>query len=96
MGPSRDADATPETGELSSIYLDPEVWRQGIGTLLMRWAMVAAPSRSWAKMTLWVLKGNARAQAFYERSGWRADGVAKSEAFLDGTMEEIRFEWRAT
>jgi GNAT superfamily N-acetyltransferase len=95
IGPSRDADAIPETGELSSIYLDPGVWRRGIGTLLIHWAMAEASSKGWVKMTLWVLKGNAQAQAVYERSGWRADGVVKAEPFLGDTMEEIRYEWCA-
>ncbi|MEO5927669.1 MAG: GNAT family N-acetyltransferase [Patescibacteria group bacterium] len=95
IGPSRDADATLKTGELSSIYLDPNVWRQGIGTLLIRWAMAAAVSRSWDKMTLWVLKVNAQARTFYEQSGWLADGVTKSEPFGGGTMEEMRYEWCA-
>jgi GNAT superfamily N-acetyltransferase len=95
IGPSRDADATPETRELQSIYLDPAVWRQGIGTSLIHWAMGTAASRGWTKMTLWVLKGNAQARAFYERSGWHADGVEKSEPFLGGTTEQIRYEWRA-
>jgi GNAT superfamily N-acetyltransferase len=95
IGPSRDADAAPETGELQSIYLDPVVWRQGIGTSLIRWAMATAEFRGGIKMTFWVLKGNAQARAFYERYGWHADGVEKSEPFLDGTVEEMRYEWRA-
>jgi L-amino acid N-acyltransferase YncA len=35
IGPSREEEAVPETGEVTSIYLEPEVWGTGGGRLLM-------------------------------------------------------------
>ncbi|MCC2028118.1 GNAT family N-acetyltransferase [Microbacterium tenebrionis] len=78
FGAARDADA-PGTGELWGIYALPESWSSGIGH-----AMIAAVERELidaghATAYLWVLDGNERAAAFYERHGWNADGGAKVE-----------------
>lgn len=38
------------------------------------------------RVTLWVLRGNARAIAFYEGFGFRLDGATK----IEGALEELR------
>ena len=41
---SRDDDASPEVGEVTTIYLDPSAWRRGGGRLLLRRRTCRAPS----------------------------------------------------
>ena len=35
LGPSRDADADPNTAEVGAIYVHPEKWKKGIGRALL-------------------------------------------------------------
>lgn len=60
--PSRDDDAGPDVGEVTSIYLLSAYWRRGGGSLLMEAAVEALRSAGYATATLWVLDGNASAQ----------------------------------
>lgn len=92
FGPSRDEDATPETGELSSIYLLPSEWGRGMGRALHE-ECVRGLSSQFEAATLWVLTTNTRARKFYERAGWVTDGRTKVETMSDGavTLEEVRY-----
>lgn len=92
-GPSRDADAVPlKTGELYALYLHPERW--GTGTAHRLWSGM----HQWlvveelAVVTLWVLEGNARARAFYERVGFRQEPDAVRALAREGTvLPEVRY-----
>jgi GNAT superfamily N-acetyltransferase len=95
IGPSRDSGASPTTGELLVIYVEPARWRRGVGTALMSWATAAAPARGWTAMTLWTIEGNAAARAFYERCGWVRDGAAKHERFAGQMLAQVRYAWRS-
>jgi GNAT superfamily N-acetyltransferase len=88
--PSRDDDATPDTGELAAIYLLPEFWSQGYGRALHAHALTALAT-DFSTATLWVLAGNTR--TFYERTGWTLDGRTKVESLANGTvaLEEVRY-----
>ena len=79
-GAYRDA-TLPNTGEVYSIYVLQEVQGKKIGYALMNAAIqqLAAYSR----LALWVLDGNEPAIRFYERCGFRFDGV--SQELLLGT-----------
>ncbi|ATY16216.1 N-acetyltransferase [Amycolatopsis sp. AA4] len=92
FGPSRDDDATPKTGELSSIYLLPSAWGQGLGRALHE-ECVRRLTPQYETVTLWVLSTNTRARKFYERAGWVTDGKTKVETMSDGavTLEEVRY-----
>ncbi|GAB3379099.1 GNAT family N-acetyltransferase [Amycolatopsis echigonensis] len=92
FGPSRDDDATPSTGELSSIYLLPSEWGRGMGRALHE-ECVRGLSAQYEAATLWVLSTNTRARKFYERAGWVTDGKTKVETISDGavTLEEVRY-----
>lgn len=74
-GPGRD-DMEPDlpTLELMALYVRADVYGTGIGYRLMREAIGQAGAY------LWVLDGNARAIAFYERQGFRFDGQTEVEA----------------
>lgn len=61
--PSRDADADA-VGEVASIYVAPEYWRQRVGTTLLREAERWLLSRGFSVVTLWVLEANGAARRF--------------------------------
>lgn len=78
-GPSQDADADERTGELYALYLDPERFGRGIGKRLLERAVEDLRDRGFRTATLWVLGSNEAGRRFYEREGWRADGLTTSE-----------------
>jgi len=59
---------------LHAIHVVPELHGSGAGQLLHD--HMVAEFRAWNCSTaqLWVLEGNARAEAFYRRNGWALDG----------------------
>jgi GNAT superfamily N-acetyltransferase len=91
---SRDTDAAPGVGEIAAIYVDPSVWRSGIGRALVEAAIAEALPRNFAELTLWVLTGNAGARAFYESCGFRADGHTKIEERPGFSIHETRYRRR--
>jgi len=86
MGPSRDAGATPGTGELYALYLQPDRWRHGTGSLLHAAALQRLSSMGFTESTLWVLDGDDRALAFYRQAG-RADDDRSKLATGPGGVE---------
>ncbi len=92
VGPSRDPDASEETGEVYSVYLRSSALAgTGIGSALMRAGLAALRGGRFRDATLWVLATNARARAFYERGGWRADGAEKHEALSGVPLPHVRY-----
>ncbi|NQN53656.1 GNAT family N-acetyltransferase [Streptococcus suis] len=63
-------------GELYALYVLADNYNQKIGYQLMQAALEKL--QSYETVTLWVLEGNARAIAFYEKVGFRFDGVRKT------------------
>jgi ribosomal protein S18 acetylase RimI-like enzyme len=74
IGPSRDVDAGPATGEIYAIYVVPDFWARGVGADLLRRAEHDLLEHGYTDATLWVLADNERARRFYERAGWWLDG----------------------
>lgn len=88
---SRDPQAEPTTGELCAIYLDPNHWRRGVGTVLWREAELYLLSAGFVDVTLWVLEANAAAITFYGGLGFTSDvGVRKSLELGGAELVEIR------
>jgi len=77
IGKSRDADADSTCGEVWGIYLRPDFWRRGIGSLLMCWGLAELKKRGCLQATLWVLEDNHSARAFYDKMGFAFDGTVK-------------------
>lgn len=93
--PSRDADADPQTAEISAIYLLESSWRHGLGRQLFQHASRRAAERGFARLTLWVLRTNERAHAFYSRLGMERDGEEKTETNPEGVVfDEVRYRMR--
>jgi len=76
-GPARDGDLGSEVTELVAIYVDPPLWRHGVGSALVAEARERAVDDGFSEMSLWTLKGNDAALAFYEKLGWRRDGETR-------------------
>lgn len=95
---SRDVGTEQDVGQITAIYLHPHHWRRGYGSALVGWAKDRAEEKGWRRLTLWVLRENARARAFYERLGFATDGAKKDAVLGDGTsFVEVRYAYsRAT
>jgi ribosomal protein S18 acetylase RimI-like enzyme len=93
IAPSRDADAESGTGEVSALHVDPGAWRSGHGRKLMDWAKDVARARGWKRVTLWVLRDNARARRFYEAVGFSTDGATHEKSFDGFVVPEVRYVW---
>jgi ribosomal protein S18 acetylase RimI-like enzyme len=91
-GAERDDAPTPGVGELYAINLHPDAWRRGLGAALLAEVAQALRGAGFREAVLWVVRENARARAFYERFGWRADGAAKSDDGISGAaVHEVRY-----
>ena len=89
FGPTRDAGEDPmSTGELYSIYVAPERWRQGIGGRLLVESMHTLGRGGFDTCTLWVQAPNDLAPRFYQRYGWWFDGAKKP---ADHEVLEVRY-----
>jgi len=91
VGPSRDDDARAWTGELMTLHVTQQRWRQGAGRMLHDEAMATLAASSFQFATLWVLTGNRRARAFYEAMGWHYDGTARQHLVREIEIAEVRY-----
>jgi ribosomal protein S18 acetylase RimI-like enzyme len=90
-GPSRDPGADDDTGEIYAIYVEEQAAGTGVAAALLDRAVARLREERFARATLWVLRDNARARRFYEKSAWRADGAAQSVPCEDFVMDEVRY-----
>ena len=85
--PGRDQFAEPPagSGELTNLYLDPDVVGSGLGRSLYEVAVADLAERGFEPLVVWAFRNNARARGFYERMGltvdiddatWELGGVA--------------------
>lgn len=79
-----------ETGEVASMYVTPEHWREGVGRELMTAALAKLVGGGFRTAVLWVLAENQPAITFFESNGWRADGGTKSEIIAGTKVTELR------
>jgi len=70
---ARDFFTGEEHGHVSDIVVRAEAEGRGVGQRLMTAAEDWARERGYRLLSLHVFEGNARARAFYERLGYRAD-----------------------
>jgi GNAT superfamily N-acetyltransferase len=61
--------------ELNAIHVVPEQQGSGAGQVLHDVLFDDFAGWGCREATLWVLRGNERAQSFYRRNGWRHDGT---------------------
>lgn len=78
-------------GQLRRLHVQPGWWGLGIGTRLHDEALGRLGDAGFARAALWVLEGNVRARAMYERRGWRE--VPDAVLSWPGLgVEEVRYE----
>jgi GNAT superfamily N-acetyltransferase len=83
----------PSCGEVGAIYTLPEVWGLGVGRTLMMYALGELRRLGLHPVLLWVLVANARARRFYERAGFRSDGVIVDFEIAGATLPEARYRY---
>jgi len=66
------ASATPSRAELNSLYVDPEHWGNGIGTLLWDIIIMTGREKNIESMDVWVL-GRVRSGELYASKGCRLE-----------------------
>ncbi|MEV4757458.1 GNAT family N-acetyltransferase [Micromonospora sp. NPDC049559] len=89
VGPAETGE--PDVGELYAIHLDPLEQGRGVGRALMIDALATLHGRGWRHAVLWVLAGNERARRFYERGGWRPDGVERQGNIGPAVTRQLRY-----
>ena len=78
IGPSRDP-INPELGELDTIAVEPNHWRNGIGQRLMSTALDHLIADGYREAVVWTLANYPRGQQFYTATGWILDGGTRDQ-----------------
>ena len=95
FGPVRDKEENRLlTGEIYSIYVLEDFWNLGIGRTLMENSLIALERDGFGFVKVWVLETNQRARSFYEKFGFKTDGVRKTEKREDFELREIRYSYQ--
>lgn len=91
-GRGRDEDHA-DWGEIVSLYVLPERMGCGVGSSLLSAAMEALLADGYARVYLWCIAGNNRAEAFYQRHGFRPTDDRVKYRIGSGNVTDIRFVW---
>jgi GNAT superfamily N-acetyltransferase len=83
--------AVPRVGTLGALDLDPAVWRQGSGAILLDAVARRRGDDGYDDATLWVLEEDGRARAFYARHEWSADGAVETVDGARGPLRKLRY-----
>jgi GNAT superfamily N-acetyltransferase len=89
--PSRDPDLANH-GELCALYVDPERCGRGIGQALVSASRAYLFELGFRHAFLWVLRGNVRAERFYQIDRWAADGARRTDTVWGVTVDEVRYQ----
>ncbi|NLY46626.1 MAG: GNAT family N-acetyltransferase [Tissierella sp.] len=77
--------------ELISIYVLPEYWNVGAGSLLIDEVLKYAEDNDYVEVGLWVLDGNNQAIRFYEKNGFLSNGDTISCTIGEKHTNEKRY-----
>lgn len=88
FGKSRDNDLA-DYAEIVAIYALESYWGKGVGGQLMRLALSEMKRLGYKNVLLWTFEANTRAQRFYEKNGFVADGATKESGL--GNAKEMRY-----
>lgn len=83
-------DEAPELGqgEIWAVYVHPAHWRKGVGETLLAKTLAGLQEDGYSSASLWVLKLNSRAIAFYESQGFSRDPAASKFVEIGGRLVE--------
>lgn len=90
-GMSRDEAMGRDTAEVYQVYVDPEHWRRGIGSALLRHLLKDLREHGFTRAHTWVLAGDANARTFLERQGWSTEGATRFEDCGGAQVEQLRY-----
>ena len=92
FGASRDDDRGGGAGEVYSLYISPQRWRQGAGAALWQEACEGLAKTGYSNADVWVLETNDRARRFYEAMGCELDITARKMFESGGqAIPEVRY-----
>ena len=78
--PSRDADTNiNQCGEITAIYLHPDIWFQGMGKKICLAVFAALQEMGFNEVIVWTLRENQQARNFYTKMGFKETSVTKIE-----------------
>lgn len=92
-GRDQDVDASI-VAEITAIYLNPNQWRKGYGTLLLNTALANLTEQGYQQVNIWALDSNQQARNFYEGLGFTASSDSRVEQEDGYSLREIRY-WKA-
>ena len=81
-------DLPAATGQLSTLFIDPDHIRMGRGSDLLDAAVAWFREQGHTSAVLWCLEGNNRARRFYEARGWTLDPSALPRQI--GPYQDVR------
>jgi GNAT superfamily N-acetyltransferase len=81
------------SSEIYAIYILPESWGKGVGTELMKAAVMELQTHKFNSLCLWVLEKNARANSFYKALGGQRVGKTFVEIGSQN-VKEVCYGWR--
>lgn len=79
-------------GELATIYLDPDHWREGIGTRLLEHFEAYGRAQGWDELQIRVIGGNDTARGFYEHHGYTVHDRTEGPLLDEEDVAEICYE----
>jgi ribosomal protein S18 acetylase RimI-like enzyme len=86
--------ATIHGAELCALHVDPDAWGRGVARALIAQGRADLAAAGVDEAVVWVLVGNARAERFYQRDGWAADGTRRSDTVWGAAVDELAYRRR--
>lgn len=78
-------------GEITAMYASPHALGRGHGCRLMHHALEWFGEQGFETALLWVLDTNRIGRTFYDKAGWRADGVEKVDEVFGAPVNHVRY-----
>ena len=83
-------------GEIVSIYVHPDFYRQGHGVKLLKSALKNLKTAGYEKCYLWTFADNWNARNFYEAHGFIVTTDTFQSAFMGKQLTDIRYRFDLT
>ncbi|MCJ7724989.1 MAG: GNAT family N-acetyltransferase [Acidimicrobiia bacterium] len=78
-------------GEIVAMYASPAVLGRGHGRRLMEAVLAWFSEQGFDSAVLWVLGANRLGRTFYEKAGWRPDGVESDDEIHGAPVHHVRY-----
>jgi GNAT superfamily N-acetyltransferase len=91
LGPDEGDTSDDDVGQVSALYVHPQVWGGAVGRRLLERGLDELRRRGCRAAVLWTEQRNERPRRFYAAAGWRLDGAARERVFLGAPIREVRY-----